>query len=109
MGNVSSIILVGENLKQLRVANNYTQQQIGEYLGVDQSLISKIEHGERNINMTMLEKLSLLYDILDYELLYPLKNYKAVPIQSDTIVDLNAVAKMNQVKTYLQLLRRLTQ
>lgn len=107
MGNVSSTILVGKNLKTLRVANGYTQKQIGEYLNVDQTLISKIEHGQRNINMTMLEKLSLLYNIKDYDLMKPLVDYKPLNVRYDEGIDLNAIAKMNQVIGYLKLLRRI--
>ena len=42
-------------LHDVRVMNKYTQQQIGEYLGVDQSLISKIEKDQRKINMTQFD------------------------------------------------------
>lgn len=107
MGNVSSTTLVGKNLKTLRVANKYTQEEIADYLDVDQSLISKIEHGQRNINMTMLEKLTLLYNIHDYELMEPLEDYKPLKIKHTGVKDLNAIAKMNQVRGHLGLLRRL--
>ena len=107
MEDVSSITLVGRNLQQLRKANGYTQQQISEYLDITQSLVSKIEHGERNINMTMLEKLALLYDVNDWDLLSPLTDYTPVNVRYEGVVDLNAVAKMNQVKGHLRLLRGL--
>ena len=54
---------VGMRLHDVRVMNKYTQQQIGEYLGVDQSLISKIEKDQRKINMTQFDKLCLLYNV----------------------------------------------
>ena len=37
---------VGEAIKQARVANNLTQEQLGEKIGVQRSRISKLENGE---------------------------------------------------------------
>ena len=97
----------GETLKQLRTVNGFTQEQIGDYLGVDQSLVSKIEHGERGLNLTILEKLCNLYDITDIKLLEnDLTDYTPLNIQGE-VVDLNAIAKMNEIKNDLELLRRL--
>lgn len=53
--------LLAANLKTLRKANGYTQGQVAEYLGIDQTTISKIESGARTIGMAALEKLAALY------------------------------------------------
>lgn len=98
---------VGERLQDVRVMNKYTQQQIGEYLGVDQSLISKIEKDQRKINMTQLDKLCTLYDVTPEYFLGESNEYTPVHYRSDEKVDLNAIAKMNQVKNYLRLLRKI--
>ena len=98
----------GETLKQLRTVNGFTQEQIAEYLEVNQSLISKIEHGERGLNLTILYKLCDLYDIKDTDLLSnDLTEYQPLNIQHNGVLDLNAIAKMNQIKNNLKLLRRL--
>ena len=94
-------------LHDVRVMNKYTQQQIGEYLGVDQSLISKIEKDQRKINMTQFDKLCLLYNVTPEYLLGETDEYTSVRYRSDEKVDLNAIAKMNQVRGYLKLLRKL--
>lgn len=94
-------------LKEVRKLNNYTQQQIAEYLQVDQSLISKIEKGTRRINMTQFDKLCQLYDVTPEYLLGETDEYTPVRYRSDEQVDLNAIAKMNQVRGYLNLLRKL--
>ena len=98
---------VGMRLQDVRVMNKYTQQQIGEYLGVDQSLISKIEKDQRKINMTQFDKLCLLYNVTPEYLLGETDEYTPVRCRSDEKADLNAIAKMNQVRGYLKLLRKL--
>ena len=54
---------IGENLRELRDSAGYNQQSIADFLGVDQSLISKIEKGERSISADMLEKLASLFGV----------------------------------------------
>ena len=98
---------VGSNLQYLRQVNGFTQQEIADYLGVDQSLVSKMEHDTRKINMTWLNQLCNLYKVDDYMLLEDdLKGYQPLNIQGETS-DLNAIAKMNQITSYLELLRSL--
>ena len=50
-------------LKELREKNGYTQQNIADFLNVDQSLISKIEKGERTFTADMLNSLSSLFGV----------------------------------------------
>ena len=97
---------VGSVLRELRIQNNFTQKQIADYLNVDQSLVSKIEHNTRSINMTWLNQLCNLYNIKEYDLLYGLDDYTPLRIQGDCS-DLNAISKMNEVRGYLELLRKL--
>lgn len=52
---------IGNKLKELREKSGYTQNQVANYLDVDQTTISKIEKEERNISMGMLIKLANLY------------------------------------------------
>lgn len=53
--------IVGPNLKSLREGMDLGQKNVASYLGVDQSLISKFESGERAISADMLSKLSALF------------------------------------------------
>ena len=50
--------LLGQKIKELRSESNYTQQNIADFLGVDQSFISKVEKNERVLTSDMLEKLA---------------------------------------------------
>ena len=55
--------IIGENIRILRDNAGFNQQSIASYLKVDQSLISKIEKGERTISTDMLEKLAALFGV----------------------------------------------
>lgn len=51
----------GTKIKQLREKSNLTQKQIAEFLSIDQSLVSKIENGERSISSDNLNQLAALF------------------------------------------------
>ena len=101
--------MVGKTLKELRSENGYTQEQVSDYLGITQSNLSKIENGEENFNMTLLDKLCLLYDCSVEYLLGKTDSYEksSIAFHSDEKVDLNVVAKMNEITGFLRLLRKL--
>lgn len=52
---------INEKIKNLRIKKGITQQNLAEYLEVDQSYISKIESNERNINVEIVEKLADIF------------------------------------------------
>lgn len=54
---------IGENIKNLRENMYLTQSRLAHFLKVDQSLISKIEKGEKEISTDMLEKISCLFGV----------------------------------------------
>lgn len=53
---------VTARLKKARVDSGFTQAQVAEKLKKPQSYISKIESGERRIDVTELKKIADLYD-----------------------------------------------
>ena len=97
-----------ERLKKLREENNYSQEQVANYLEMDQSYISKIEKGKRNLNEISFNKLCLLYNCSSDYLLGRSNVYESpnLAFRSDETVDLFAIAKMNQVIGYLKFLRK---
>lgn len=96
-------------LKKLREENNYSQKQIADYLEIDQSYISKIEKGTRNLNEVSFAKLCLLYNCSPEYLLGKSDDYERpkIAFRSDESVDLFTISKMNQVIGYLKLLRKI--
>lgn len=55
--------IIGKNIKTLREEMGLHQANIANFLNVDQSLISKIEKGERTLSSDMLEKLTCLFGV----------------------------------------------
>lgn len=55
--------IICNNIKTLRSAMGFNQATIARFLNVDQSLISKIENGERSLSSDMLEKLACLFGV----------------------------------------------
>ncbi len=61
----------GEYLHELRTTNGYSQKKVADKLGIDISLLSKIEHGERHVQGHMLKPIADLFKL----------NYKEIQIQ----------------------------
>ena len=60
-----------EYLHELRTTNGYSQKKVADKLGIDISLLSKIEHGERQVQGHMLKPIADLFKL----------NYKDIQIQ----------------------------
>lgn len=98
---------IGIKLINARKEAGFSQTAIGKYLGVDQSLISKYETGERSITMDSLYKLSDLYGCsLDYFLKKDSRNIelKSVALRGSKIEgnDLEVIARINRILVNLQ-------
>ncbi|MGC6589681.1 helix-turn-helix domain-containing protein [Paenibacillus sp. Dod16] len=49
---------VGKMIRKYRRARNYTQEELGEILQIDQSYLGRIERGEINITLDTLTKIA---------------------------------------------------
>lgn len=99
---------MGKRLKELRKTYGFTQTQVADYLGIDQSNYSKIEHGKRRLNkMHQLKDLSNLYGCTEEYLLCESDEYTPNKISGADGVDLNVIAQMNSTMNYLKLLRQM--
>ena len=56
-----NLVEIGKRIKSLRKKSKLTQADIAGYLSLDQSMVAKMEKGERNITSEVIEKLSALF------------------------------------------------
>ena len=66
----SILITFGANLRQLRLAKGFTQEQLANELGVEISQISRIERGVINTSVTTLYAISKTLQIEVSQLFY---------------------------------------
>lgn len=102
---------IGREIKRLRDEAGLSQTQIAEFLGVDQSYISKCEMGERQFNIDSLERLCnlfgcLLSDLLNTDLSPETMNFafRSSVIEND---DLVAISEINRIALNIREMRKL--
>lgn len=67
MNNTTIYKQLGLNIKQERLKNNLTQDQLSEKLDIYTSYLGRIERGERNVPLSTLIKIANLLDVsIDY-------------------------------------------
>jgi len=92
---------VGIKLKTMREQNDLTQEIISAFLNIDQSLLSKIENGEKSIPVEVLEELATLYGVnLSYfEESYSSVQPLTITLKPDEIdeKDLETISIVNRV------------
>lgn len=88
-------------LKKLRKDCKLTQEQMAKYLGVDQTLITKLENGTRAMSVTIMDQLCSLFGCTEAYLLgqsnayIPLNfAFRANSIQGE---DLQSIAAVNKI------------
>ena len=88
-------------LKELRKNSKLTQEQMAQYLGVDQSMVTKLENGSRALNVTLIEKICSLFCCTE-EYLFG-KSDEYIPInfafRANSILaeDLESIAAVNRL------------
>lgn len=58
---MTDLVKVGKRIKSLREHANLNQKTVGAYLSLDQSMVAKMEKGERKITSDVIEKLARLF------------------------------------------------
>lgn len=93
--------IIGENIHNLRENAGFTQSNLAQFIGVDQSLIARIEKGERNISVDMLEKLSSLFGVtvsqIEEQPLTTSKLSIAFRGSELTVQEMEAIAAINKI------------
>ena len=76
-------------LKELRKESKLTQSQLAGYLGVDQSMITRLEDGSRSLNVSLIEKICSLFGCTESYLLG----------EDDVYIPLNFAFRSNGIRT----------
>lgn len=105
-------MVVGRNLKALREANGYTQEQVANFLGIGRSAYANYEAGERETPMEVMERASDLFGC-ELALLFDedeqaMKNILVCAFRADnlSVNDMKEVAAFkNIVLNYLKMER----
>ena len=100
----------GEKIREIRESMNLNQKQMADYLGIDQSAVSKYESGERSISTVTLERICNLFGCMPEELL---KNEgtsieKRVAFRASGIntEDLEAIASIQRITMNIALMKK---
>lgn len=92
---------MNERLKTLRRESKITQEQLAQFLDVDQSLITKLENGSRNISAAMIDRICDLFGCTEEYLMGKSEEYiplnfafRSTGIETE---DLKSVAAVNRI------------
>lgn len=53
----------GKKIKLLRIKKGWSQEKLALTAGLDRTYIPSIEKGERNVSITVIEKIAIAFDI----------------------------------------------
>lgn len=102
---------IGNKIKELRTKAGFNQSIIAEYLQVDQSLISKIEKGEREASTDVLKKLAELFGCKVSAIINEEEDISCLNVAFRTNGmskdDLNSIAVINRIALNLENMKRM--
>ncbi len=102
---------IGNKIKELRTKAGFNQSIIAEYLQVDQSLISKIEKGEREASTDVLKKLAELFGCKVSAIINEKEDISCLNVAFRTNGmskdDLNSIAVINRIALNLENMQRI--
>lgn len=76
-------------LKELRKESKITQEQLAEYLNIDQTMVTKLENGTRSLNISLIEKICSLFGCSEAYLMG----------EEDVYIPLNFAFRSNNIQT----------
>jgi transcriptional regulator with XRE-family HTH domain len=104
-------IELGDKVKKLREQIDLNQAQIAEFLGIDQTTISKCENGERQFTVSALESLSNLFGCTLEDLLGDEKEVNPLifAFRADAITDkdLIGISEINRIALNIREMKKL--
>ena len=89
---------MGERIRQLRIANGLTQEELGKYIGVQKSAIRKYEKGEvKNMKRSSIQILSNLFKVSP--------SYLMCINEEDTVKEKNKTSTIPLISDYNESLK----
>jgi transcriptional regulator with XRE-family HTH domain len=85
---------IGENIKRIREEKGLLQKQVAASVGVHPSNYSKIEKGEREPSIEVLDKIAKLFGLSVYQIIHPEENTP----QEVTINDKTTIEQMRLIQ-----------
>ncbi|MDR4127195.1 helix-turn-helix domain-containing protein [Yanghanlia caeni] len=73
--NCSLRATLAENLRLLRKARQYSQEELADRCGLHRTYIGSVERQERNVSLSTLEALAVSLEVSVVELLTPRKDH----------------------------------
>lgn len=98
---------VGGRLKSLRKKHKIRQRQLADFLGISQSLYAKIEMGERNLKLTLMQRLCDVYCCPIEHILYGEPYEEDMMFKGGKDIPLEVTMKMNKICRNLKEMDRL--
>lgn len=96
-------LTIAKNIKMMREASNYTQENVASFLGIGRSAYSNYESGARELPLVFMEKLADLYGC-DAFLMYEedvnvVENMLVTAFRVDNLTadDMNQIAAFKKV------------
>lgn len=102
--------MIGKRLKELR-KGKLTQEQLAQYLDVDQTMIAKLENGTRSFTTGIIDKICILFGCTEEYLLGESEEYiplnfafRSGNIQTN---DLESIAAINKIIVNIREMNRM--
>ena len=104
---------LGLKIKEARTKSKLNQTQLSQFLGIDQSNLSKIESGERPIGIVNLKKIANLFgmSLLDFQSEEPINQKLKLSFRVDNLNpdDLETIAILNRIALNSKLMEKILQ
>jgi transcriptional regulator with XRE-family HTH domain len=103
--NMEDRLLIANNMKRMREASGYTQENVADFLGVRRSAYANYEAGVREIPLTLMEKLADLYGCDLYDLYTEDESALAGMLVTAFRVESLSASDMEQIATFKRIVK----
>lgn len=98
-------LLIANNMKRMREASGYTQENVADFLGVRRSAYANYEAGEREMPLALMEKLADLYGCDLYDLYTEEESTLAGMLVTAFRVDSLSAGDMEQIAAFKRIVK----